>query len=333
MAAAVGLAGCMEPTPAAPRTELELRREAERYVRAALRFPDNPAVRAQAMEAAAKQLGPEAQLLLKQGLSDDHPSVRFAACMALGHLADLDARNVVQPMVHDADPSVRVAAYFALERMGDPSYREPWRDALLKAEAPEVRRNAALALGRLRNKKVIPLLQKAAAEDRDDGVRLQSLEALAFLGDADAIGRFIHDAYGGLGFRQPFALLTLGHAQGAEVISALRTRLNGAPYIEAKLAAARGLGMHGYDDGFELAVKALRWNSPEDDLPEDPPENQIRRVRTMAAMALGEIGRGDALGALDRLMTQSRDPEVQLAAATAILMILNEHKHGAAGRP
>ena len=47
------------------------------------------------------------------------------------------------------------------------------------------------------------------------------------------------------------------------------------------------------------------------------------RVRSMAALALGDIGDRRALKALTKRMQTPDDPRVQLAAATAILMILN----------
>jgi HEAT repeat protein len=276
------------------------------------------------MEAAAEVLIDQASLFLREGLQDTHPAVRFAACMGLGELAEADAEPAIKPLVHDPDGSVRVAAYFALERLGDLSHRVAWRDALLNNPEPEVRRNAALALGRLHDKHVIPLLRKAFSDDPDDGVRLQALEALAFLGDKYAINRFLLDAYGGVGFKQPFALLTLGRVPGDRVVSALRTRLQYAPYLEARLAAARSLGMQGYDEGYQLALESLDWNEPDAQEKKGSPEVQIMRVRSMAALALGDIGRRDALGALHQTMETETDPRVRLAAATAILNILND---------
>jgi len=314
-------AGCTATSPAP--ADGVLREKATQYVRLAAEHPDDPSVRAQAMEAIANTFGSEAGLLLREGLHDPHPAVRFAACMGLGRLAHTDAKSAVSPLVQDPQGSVRVAAYFALERMGDLSHRVAWRDALLYDPDPEVRRNAALALGQLRDGRVIPLLNKARADDGDDGVRLQALEALAFLGDEYAIQQFLVDAFGGLGFKQPFALLTLGHVPGDRVLAALRARLRHAPYLEAQLAAARSLGMQGHDDGFALALKSLTWDRPQEGLSDDPPSTQIMRVRSMAAMALGDIGRRDALRPLDQVMETDEDPRVQLAAATAILMIVN----------
>lgn len=288
----------------------------------------DPGIRAQATEAAIEVFGEEGRLVLREQLKDPHPAVRFAAAMALGQHRDRTASERFVELTGDPDASVRVSACFALERIGETGFRRTWADLLLRHEDPQVRRNAALAFGRLEDARVIPLLRRASIEDDDEGVRLQAREALALLGEQDAIDRFIHDAYGGTGFRQPFALLTLGQVNDTRVIPTLRRGLDNAPYREARLAAARSLGMKGRDDGFRLAVRSLTWNAPETNLPDDPPANQIMRVRSMAAMALGEIGDPDALEPLFRAMLDDPNRRVQLAAATAILKILNAAEAG-----
>jgi HEAT repeat protein len=294
---------------------------ATRYIRKAMEFKETPAVRAQAIEA-ADPLGADFTPLIRAGLKDPHPAVRFAACIELGRQRDGDALAEIRLLVRDADQSVRVGAYFALERLGDGSFREEWTDALRQSAEPSVRRNAALALGQLEDPAVLPLLKRAADEDRDEGVQLQAMEGMAKLGDERAISFFIRDAYGGRGYREPFALLTLGQIKDDTVVPVLRSRLVSSPYLEARLAAARGLGRRGISDGFDLALSSLNWDSPQRELADDLPENQIMRVRTMAAMALGEIGDRRALGPLKDRMQTPDDPRVQLAAARAILMIL-----------
>jgi HEAT repeat protein len=281
------------------------------------------------MEAAAKALKSDGKLMLREGLSDEHHGVRFAACMGLGDLALPETRDAIAPLVKDPDASVRVAAYFALERLGDASHRVAWRDALVHDPNPVVRRNAVMALGRLNDKHAMSLLWKAAAGDGDEGVRIQAIEALAGLGDTQAINRLIHDAYGAIAYKQPFALLSMSTARDDRVVPALRTRLQSAPYIEARLAAARSLGAQGNADGYQLALQSLTWNQPRFDTPDDPPANQVMRVRTMAAMALGEIHEQGALGPLAQVMRDPQDARVQVAAATAILMILNSQESAA----
>jgi HEAT repeat protein len=307
-------------TPAVA-AEDPIRELAVRYIRSALKFPANPVVRSAAIEA-AESLGPQDRALIRDGLKDEHPGVRFAACMALGRLGDKAALPAIRERVNDSDDSVRVAAYFALEKMGDASNRVQWADALRHAKEPAVRRNAALAMGKLGDPAVTILLT-AALHDEDEGVRIQASEALALLGDKQLIGRFIRDAYGGVGFKQAVALVVLGQVKDERVIPALRARLVESPYLEAKLAAARGLGMHGYTNGYELALRSLNWNEPQPNLADDPAVNQVMRVRTMAATALGEIADPRAIPALRDRMKTPDDPRIQLAAARAILMILD----------
>lgn len=313
-------AGC---AATAPPPGGQLRDLATQCLRNGARLADRPDVRGMALEASSRVLKSEAPLLLREGLKDEYPFVRFTACMGLGELNVKDAREVIKPLVNDRDGSVRVAAYFALERMGDTSHRLEWRDATIRAEEPAVRRNAVTALGRLNDKKVAALLWKAATTDADEGVRIQAVESLAYLGDSQAVSRLIHDAYGGLAFKQPFSLLALGKVRDDRVVPALRTRLAGAQYLEAKLAAARSLGMQGLADGYSVALQSLTWNQPRTDLPDDPPANQIMRVRMMAAMALGDIGKEEALGPLTETMKNPDDERIQVAAAASILMILN----------
>lgn len=298
-----------------------LRERATLCLHRAMRFPGNPAVRAQGIEASAEVLGVSAAPIIREGLRDEHPGVRFAACMAAGKLADKDSLDQVRTLTGDSDPNVRIGAYYALERMGDSSYRRAWSELMRDAEMPGVRRNAVMALGMLEDRKAQPMLKRVAAEDPDDGVRLQAVEGLAVLGDPDAEAGFVRDAFGGVGFRQPFALLALGRVKDPESISVLRSRLSNAPYLEAKLAAARALAMQGRLEGFNLALQSLNWNQPNPALQDDPPENQVMRVRTMAAMALGDMRDRRAVPVLNQCMETTIDPRVQVAAARSILMI------------
>jgi HEAT repeat protein len=293
-------------------------------LRKGVRFPGLPSVRAQSIEAAAEIPGEDIALLIREGLGDEQAGVRFAACMALGRRTDASTAGAVRKLLGDPDPSVRVGVYFALERVGDPSNRQTWVEILRQAERPSVRRNAVLALGQLEDKATLPLLKLAAETDDDEGVRLQAMEAVAVLGDRDAINRFIHDAFGGAGFRQVFALLTLGRVGDPRVLPTLRARLAHAPYVEARLAAARALAMNGYDAGYDLAVQCLAWNEPDPAIPDDPPQTQVMRVRSMAALVLGDLGDRRALGWLKQQLERSNDPRVQLAAVTAILKILEQ---------
>ncbi|MHC4445385.1 MAG: HEAT repeat domain-containing protein [Planctomycetota bacterium] len=321
------LTGC-----AATSSDSDLRGLATSYIRAAFRFPDNPGVRAQAAEATAEVSFSDAGLLIREALRDEHPGVRFAACMALGRIQNTGSISAIRKLVNDSDTSVRIGAYYALERMGDASYRFRWIEMLANHADEAVRRNAAFALGQLDDKDVVPLLHKTAGKDEDEGVRMQALEAMVCLGDSNAIDRFLIYAYGGAGYKQLFALQALarlaGHckdrAHRERLENAFLNRLRHAEYLESKLASADGLGRLGYRHGYSLALQSLNWNKPQINLTGDPAENQVMRVRSMAARALGEIGDRRALDRLKKRMQTPDDPRVQLAAATAIIKILRK---------
>ncbi len=314
------LVGCAATGPVPPDDVLA--RQTSDLIGRAIQFPENPLIRVQGIEAAAELRLIHLRPAILAALRDESPAVRFAACAALGELGDASSREAIRPLLQDANPSVRLGAYYALERLGEPLYRRPWAAALREDPDPAVRRNAVLLLGLLKDPRVRPLLMRASSEDPDEGVRVQALEGLALLGDAEAIGRCRMYAFGGVDYRQVFATLVLGRVEGDQWLGALRARLTGATHLETRLAAARGLGMHGRAEGYDLALQSLSFNSPRAGVPEDPPANQIMRVRSMAALALGEIGDRRALGPLYALMADPDDPRVQIAAARAILMIL-----------
>lgn len=338
VAAMMGMGGCAQQSAAGPNTisrpagasgratsaaDKSLRDLATAIVRRGVQYPENPVVRAQGVEACEETLGAESLPLIRHALKDEHPGVRFAACMALGRLKDAESAGALRGLLNDPDASVRAGVYFALERLGDGTHRKEFADLLRRHAEAVVRRNAAMALGALGDPKTLGLLSRAARADLDEGVRLQALEGMAMLGDKDAVDQFIRFSIAGLSFRQPFALMALRHVKDERVTEALRSRLDSSPYLESRLAAARSLGAQGYGDGFNLALTSLDWNQPQADLPDDPPANQVMRVRTMAALALGEIGDRRALKPLTKRMQTPDDPRVQLAAATAILMIID----------
>ena len=93
-------------------------------------------------------------------------------------------------------------------------------------------------------------------------------------------------------------------------------------HIETRLAAARGLGLLGLDDGYEVAIRSLRYGGAPQRDSESSREERLLRVRLLAASALRAIGRTDAVGAVEQLMNRSNDPRIQVAAAKAIVEIV-----------
>ncbi len=279
-----------------------------------------PSVRVQAVEALQKT-APRAGLpWIRAALDDDHPAVRFSACVALGVLRDAVAQPSIEKLVSDSDPSVQAAAVFALHRLGSLRYSQRLAEFLLEHDDPGVRRNAAMLLGRLGEKGAIPLLARVMMSD-DEALRIQALESMALLGSLEARRDLKFNAYSGDGAQQTFALLALAETRDQTLEELYRDRLEKAPYLETKLAAAKALAYLGSVAGYAVAREALTFNKPRKQDKNDPPRMQIMRVRQLAAHALGAIGNLEALPGLRDRMNEDEDPRVQLAAAMAIVQL------------
>ena len=318
------LAGCVTPAPG-PRGRVaereQLKVQALDCLRRGIQYQHNPVVRLEAVEAYEQLPGEENLPWVRSALLDEHPGVRFAACMVLGARRDWVARSALQQRLEDNDPSVRVGAIFALHRLGDESHTGKLAGYLLSHDEPTVRRNAALVLGRLEEPGVIRMLARAM-RDTDPGVRDHALEAMAILGNREARQQLRLMANSGIGQEEVFALHALsatGDPSGGDL---MRYKLQTGMHLETQLVSARGLGLLGDGTGLRVALRALRFNRPRTTEPDDPPEAQVLRTRQLAAAALGAIGDPEALPALERMMNESDDPRLQVAAAKAIIEII-----------
>lgn len=306
-----------------PQEQIRLRREAVRRLKW-LSFDDSAAIRCQAIEALSDVAAEQAVADFQHHLGDEYWGVRFEACVALGRMRHDRSRPLLAARLDDPHPAVQAAAIYALHRMGDSSHTSKLADLLLRNEQPLVRRVTAQLLGRLQEPGSIKLLRRAL-RDRDEAVRWEATVAMARLGDSKALQELVFFANSGFSDKQTFALLELALMEDPRCLELFRYRLKEGPYRETRLAAARGLGRLGYRDGLALALKLLRFDKPDLSprvVKNDPPGQQIARVRSMAAHALGAIGDPSALAALARAM-RSGDKAVQVAAAKAIVRIVN----------
>ncbi len=320
-------AGCVSTRPVAVAggNHLILRHRAEALLEHALGYPHNPVVRVESVEALQEAGSDRALPWIREALLDDHPAVRFAACVAVGTLRDHLASSQIKRLLSDEDASVRVAALYARHRLGFTQQTGLIAYYLLEHQEPAVRRNAALVLGLLGERGAIKVLAKAM-RDHDEGVRHHALEAMARLGQPDAAKELAFLTNAGIGSQEVFAILALSGTNDPRHVDTFRYKLTTAIHLETKLAAARALGDRGYEDGFDIAARALRQQRATINDPDDPPAGQVLRVRQMAAGALGAIGRLEALPWLARVMEDTADPRLQVSAAGAMLRILAKHR-------
>ncbi|MEK6799158.1 MAG: HEAT repeat domain-containing protein [Planctomycetota bacterium] len=301
---------------------MQLRAEAVGYLKAGLQYAANPAVRIEAVEGLRAIADERTLPWLRTALLDEHAAVRFAACLALGELRDAGSAEALRKAMSDANDNVRIAATFARHRLGHAESTGKLATYLLHGKDPSVRRNAAMALGRLGEVGAVKVLARAV-KDSDAGVRHQALEALARLGNSDARQELAFMTNAGVGSDEVFALNALADLHDRTLTDTFRYKLATAVHLETKLAAARGLGLLGDASGLDLALRALRTNQARVNDPDDPPEGQVLRTRQLAAAALGAIGRRDALGSLAAEMRNSSDPRIQVSGAKAVLEILD----------
>jgi HEAT repeat protein len=313
---AAGCAGSQGTTNMAPAVQ-----EARGYLRQQLLSADNPVVRAEAIEGMQAAPWPQASRYIEHALSDPYRGVRFAACMALAHLRDPQTQALLQSQLKDENTAVRAAAIFALTRLGDPSHTKELAGLLLYSSDQEVRRNTALIFAELGDPKAMPVLRRAL-HDNDIAVRWHVHEAMARLGDKEAMEQLIMFAHSGYGDERLIGILALGRIGDRQANSCLQDMVRRDNPLEVKLAALRALGQIGNPVGQDIARKALTWTpeKPGKEMPYEPQDIRQIRVRSMAALALAEVGKPDVLPDLLERMRRD-DPRVGAAAAAAILRI------------
>jgi HEAT repeat protein len=300
----------LPPVPPVKNVPLDTQlREAARQEILKSANSSDPIVHAHGIEAAQMVLPSDAPYLILKGLVDPSPVVRFSAAMATGELQLQQAKDRLLTMPNDPDRNVQVAVRFALHRLGD--YRlshDLERTSHDKDDS--VRANTAVALGLIGEKSAVNVL-KTMEGDPNASIRLQVGEAMWRLGSEDGLNRLIQASVSGWADDQIIAFQALAETGDQRVIGHIQTGLT-SEYLEVRLAAAIGLGKLGSDQGYGIAMEGARSNDP--DLP-----TRIRQ-QSLAALALGAIGRRDGQPALANLL-KSPQPEVRLAAATGILEI------------
>ncbi len=320
-----GAMGCNDPKWGQPAIdEAALRTQALGYLKRAIVYPHLATVRCQAIEALSEEAPRGVEGWLIEALADNHPAVRFAACAGLGRMRHAPAKPMIEQRLGDENHSVRAAAIFALHRLGDYKHSGELAEMLLHHKDKEVRGNAAMLFGLLGEPKAVKLLERAR-KDPAYMVVWQALESRLLLGDPEALPRVATQVNSGREDVRVLAMLALGRSGQQKSAEMLRYRLNREDdHIESRLAAARGLGLLGHQDGLALAQDALKFDDPNPDKRAGPPADQVMRVRSMAALALGAIRDRSVLPELKNAMIDSQDPRIQLAAACAILQILRE---------
>ena len=317
-AAALLLAGCNNATVRmGPDEQIGLRRRAtELLLRAAQSELD--VVCCNALEALADIAPQEGLAYFHAALESESAMVRFAGCVALGEVRDTTSRGRIRRCLTDPDPRVRLGAAFTAYRLGETSRAEVLVNALHDSPDENLRADAAYLIGRLGEPQALKRLRYKAQDKREKSqkVVIQVHAAMAMLGDRAALDQLMcYAQYDALS--RVIALQCLCDVADPRSQDTLLYRLHAEDeYLEAKLIAARALGKIGSDAGYELAAKSTTHTADD--------RQDLMRVRSLAALALGAIGDERALPRLKRLAQPGQDARIQVAACYAIRQILRE---------
>ena len=301
-----------QPTP----IDLRLQGAARRELEAALRSPDE-LVRAHALETVADVAPADAAALVLPAFNDPSLLVRKAAAMTAGRLKlaaahDRLLRMAASNAVTDpADPNqptyaiqARMAAIFALHQLGDTRYSHELERTAFDGR-PQIRGDTALILELIGNTSAVPILYPMMKRDSSPNVRLQAAEALWKLGDARSEDVLVQATVSSFASDRMIALLALAGPRDQRALGHIEGMLTD-DYPEVSLVAARAAGLLGSDAGVGVAERGTRSSDP--------------MQRSLAALALGDIGRADSQRILAKLLDDDQ-PEVRLAAAGALLEI------------
>ncbi|HWL94232.1 MAG TPA: HEAT repeat domain-containing protein [Phycisphaerae bacterium] len=289
-------------------------------------FGESPSQRMQALEA-FKEVAPCEGISLKAvplNIENAYPGASFAALMAAGESGATHLEELARTRAEHPDANVRLAALFALHQFGDKSRTSEIAGHLLNHRDARVRANAAYVIGKMGGKQQIKLLKIALRKEQKDLPKLQILEALSTLGDKYASERLIFEGYSEIPQQSAVALMMLANARCEAAESLFWLKMHSGKWPEVRLQAARGLARLGYPQGLKLGMQMLSFNAPQEGIKDDPPEQQIRRVRGLAALALESIADPEALGPLKRAFDNPKESEyVKIAVARAVIKTID----------
>lgn len=326
--------GCMPELrrPLSSVDQMRFRGEAIAFLKQAATSNDPP-LRIQALESLQAVAPAEGLPYIVDNIDNGYAGVSFAALMSAGAMQEKRCVEKARIRAEDSDPHVRIAAIYALHRMGDTKRTSELGELLMKNPDARVRANAAVAIGRMGEKGSISLLRTANQREKKELVKLQIREALAMLHDQHATEELIFAGFSAVPDQSLPAMAFLAESGNDRAEDLFRLRLRKADIPEQRLIAARGLGKLGIDAGYEVACAHLYFRSPQRDRRNDPPDRQIARIRSLAALALEAIKDPDCLGPLyEAFCAPEQSMSAKLAIARAAVGITNPMAAGAEAR-
>ncbi len=271
----------------------------------------DPRIRANAIEVVADtrqvRLMPKVQRLLK----DDFVPVRFAAALAVGDLAYSLAKPSVKQLLEDRNENIRIAADYAMSKLGTGSGFELVRKAIA-SDDQTVRANAAFLLGKSGDTSSLKWLWWTLRDkDSDYKAKFNAVEAIARLGDERIDEKILAMLISTYADDRVVGIKAMGALGTERAKSFLITKLDD-DVLEVRLTAAEQLGMLGETTGEREVLEVFTKN-----LIEGLDKEELERVNTLTALAIGQVGTANLTKFLPQLL-KNESKFVRIAAAKAV---------------
>jgi HEAT repeat protein len=170
-------------------------------------------------------------------LSESSWAVRREVVAALALLGEVSAGPLCRALATERDNEARIAAIVDSLVLNSADLLAQLRE-LARTPNPAVVADAALILGRRRDRRAIPILAPLVSH-ADDNVAVAAIEALGRIGGPSAVETLIEAVQSGSFFRAFPAIDVLGRSGDPRVIAPLSALLEDPMYV---LEAARALG-------------------------------------------------------------------------------------------
>jgi HEAT repeat protein len=289
----------------------ELSPEAEQIIQEGLSDTD-PQIRANAIEVVASIKQIKLMPKVERMLEDDFVPVRFAAALAVGDSKYYPAESSVKRLLEDKDENVRIAADYALSKLGTGSGFELVRKTITSSDQT-VRANAIFLLGKSGDKSSLKWLWWALRnKDSDYKARFNAAEAIARLGDERIDEKLLAMLISAYADDRVMGVKAMGALGTEKAKNFLITKLDD-DVLEVRLAAAEQLGMLGETIGEAEVLKVFMKN-----LTAGLDKEELERVNTLTALAIGQIGTASVTKFLPQLL-KNESKLVRIAAAKAVL--------------
>lgn len=136
-----------------------------------------------AIDALSKMKALQAEPLIQQKLNDPDRLIRVSSAVALHSMGKENPTKIIMEGLKDPDVEVRRVASKAMADLFDNPPADQLID-LLKDQDPDIRNNAIIAIGKTRSAETARLLTKAMRDDKSEEVRNSAELALEKMGES-----------------------------------------------------------------------------------------------------------------------------------------------------